>query len=184
MDTSNTQVASRYAKSLLRQAIDTGVVDHIYKDAMLFKKVVKAHKVLLQALHNPTIKNEKKLAILTGIFQSKIHPLTFRLLEVVNHRKREAILLTIIDKILEQYYNYKGIRAATITTTYKLPDDLISYFKNLAKSLVPCKEVVLTELINPSIKGGFILRIADQQLDNSLAAKLCKLKKEYSIAEY
>lgn len=184
MDTSNIQVASRYAKSLLKQAIDTGVLDHVYKDALFFKKVSKSHKTLFRVLHNPIIKNEKKLAILTSIFQSRIAPLTFHLLKVLSHRKREGILPTIIDTFLEQYYTYKGVKAASVTTTFKLSDDLIGYFKNLAKSLVPCKEVILTEYINPSIQGGFILRIADQQLDNSLATRLYKLKKQYSIAEY
>jgi len=184
MDTPNIQVASRYAKSLLKQAIDMGVLDHVYKDALFFKKVGKSHKTLFRVLHNPIIKNETKLAILTSIFQSRIHPLTFHLLKLLSHRKREGILPTITDTFLEQYYIYRGIKAASVTTTFRLSDDLIRYFKNLAKSLAPCKEVILKEYVNPSIQGGFILRIEDQQLDNSLATRLHKLKKQYSIAEY
>jgi F-type H+-transporting ATPase subunit delta len=184
MDTSNIQVASRYAKSLLKQAIDIGVLDHVYKDALFFKKVGKSHKTLFRVLHSPILKSEKKLAILTSIFQSRIDPLTFHLLTVLSRRKREGLLSTIIDTFLEQYYTYKGVKVASVTTTFKLSDELIIYFKNLAKSLIPCKEVILTEYVNPSIQGGFILRIADQQLDNSLATKLNEFKKQYSIAGY
>eukprot|EP01132_Coremiostelium_polycephalum_P001065 gene1065-1350_t len=184
MDTSSLQVASRYAKSLFKQALQIGTVGAVYQDMLFFQKASKSHQTLFRVLRNPIIKNDIKLIILTTIFQSKITPLTFNLLQMLSHRKRENILPIVIEAFLNQYYLHNDIKTASITTTFKLSDDLVRYFKNLAKSLSPCKDVILTEYINPTIQGGFILRIADLQLDHSLASKLYTLKKQYSIAEY
>ena len=184
MHISNLKVASQYAKSFLKQAKEAEIVEHVYRDVLFLKKVVEDNKNLVQVLKSPIITNQKKLSILEALFKARIHKLTFNLLRVVSHAKREAILPAIMEAFLEQYYAYKKIILASVTTAFQLSDDLIDYFKELVKSMKPCKEVILTEYTNPSIQGGFILRVADQQLDNSLANKLYELNKQFSIAQY
>jgi len=184
MHLSNLKTASQYAKSFLKQAKEAEILEHVYRDVLFLKKVVENNKNLAQVLKSPIITNDKKWSILEILFQARVHKLTLNLLRIVSHAKREAILPTIMDVFLEQYYAYKKIAIARITTTFQLSDDLIDYFKNLVQSLVPCKDVILTEHIDPAIQGGFILRVADRQIDQSLANKLHGLNKKFSIAQY
>ena len=184
MHLSNLKIASQYAKSFLKQAKEADMLDYVYRDVLFLKKVVENNKNLAQVLKSPIITNEKKGSILEILFKARIHKLTFNLLRIVSHAKREAILPTIMDVFLEQYYAYKKITIARVTTTFPLSDDLIDYFKNLAQLLIPCKDVILTQHIDPAIQGGFILRIADRQIDHSLANKLYGLNKKFSIAQY
>jgi F-type H+-transporting ATPase subunit delta len=184
MYTSNLKVSSQYAKSLLKQAREAEMLENIYRDALLFKKVVEENKKLLKVLESPIITSQKKLAILNELFKNRLHKITLNLFQLISHATREALIPTVMDIFIEQYYDYKKIKVASVTTTFKLSNDLISYFKTMVKSLMPCKEVILNEYINPSIQGGFILRVADQQIDNSLANKLHKLKAQFSVNEY
>jgi F-type H+-transporting ATPase subunit delta len=178
---SHLKVAARYATSFLQQAIATSCLEDAYKDVLLFQRITQADKALLQTLSNPTISHEKKWTILKTIFSLHVCPCTLRFFELVSARKREAVLSTIMPEFLKQYGAYKGIAQASVTTTFKLSGEMASYFKNLAKSFTACKEVILTEYINPAIQGGFVLRMDDRQFDCSVATKLYKLKKQFSM---
>jgi F-type H+-transporting ATPase subunit delta len=46
------------------------------------------------------------------------------------------------------------------------------------------KTVKLVEKINPDLIGGFILRVNDRQLDESLSSKLRELKAEFAVNHY
>ena len=180
----NLKIASRYAKALIDQALVAGVLDKVYQDALLLTDVLSTNKDLNTVLQNPTIKNQKKLSVLSSLFKDKVDQLTFTFFSLISYKKREGLLSAIMSAFVAHYHTHKNIKSASVTTTFKLSTDLSEYFKNLIKILFDCKEVVLKEYINPSIQGGFILRVADKQLDNSLSGRLKKLKKQFSIIEY
>lgn len=180
----NLKVAAQYAKFLLKQANESDVLEYIYRDVLFFKRVIEENRHLLKTLQSPIISNQKKMSILNELFKNRVHKLTLNFFRLISHAKNEAILPTIVDLFLKHYYKHKHIKTASITTTFKLSEDLINHFKDLVRSFAPCKEVILTEYINPSIQGGFILRLEDQQIDNSLATKFYKLRKQFSLAEY
>jgi F-type H+-transporting ATPase subunit delta len=175
------KVADRYAIPFLQRAEELGLLEKVYKDICLFQEIAQSHNELLNVLDNPTVKNEKKLAILQAIFKPMVCSLTFDLFSLVIHRDRGNVLHAIMHASLQQYYVRKQMELATITTTMKLSGELVDHFKSLVKRITGCKEVLLAEHINPAIQGGFILRLADRQIDKSLASKLYGLKKQFSV---
>ena len=60
----NSQVASRYAKSLLQLAIEQGVLDQVYEDMVLLDKLCREDLLLLKTLQSPIITQHKKWDIL------------------------------------------------------------------------------------------------------------------------
>lgn len=181
MNISNLQVTSSYANAWFKQAQEAEVLEQTYQDVVLLKQVGRENKNLIQVLQSPIIPSEKKLAIFQQLFSSRVHDLTFTVFSIVSKNRREAYWLSILEKFLEMYRAYHQVQLASITTSCKLPADLVGYVKDLVKSWKSCKEVILREHVNPAILGGFILRVGDQQLDNSLASKLVKMKKELAI---
>jgi F-type H+-transporting ATPase subunit delta len=72
-----------------------------------------------------------------------------------------------------------GIEVAKVTTAFPITPDLE------AKVLAKIKEfstskITIENIIDPSIIGGFILRIGDQQYNASVANRLQELKREFS----
>ena len=61
---SDERVASRYAKSLLELADEQGKIEEVHKDMVLLDSVCNENRELALVLKNPTIKNDKKRAIL------------------------------------------------------------------------------------------------------------------------
>jgi F-type H+-transporting ATPase subunit delta len=76
------------------------------------------------------------------------------------------------------YYKKKiGIKEASITTAGKLSASHKKEILNFITKKFKVK-IELKEQINPSIIGGFVLRIEDQQINASLEAQLNKIKRE------
>ena len=72
-----------------------------------------------------------------------------------------------------------GVQVATVTTATALTAEL--EVKVLAKiGTFSDKKITIKNIIDPSIIGGFILRIGDNQYNASVANRLQVLKRELS----
>ncbi len=73
----STIVAQRYANSLIGLATEKNIVDEISKDMQLVQSVFSENREFLAVMSNPIIRHHKKLAILKGIFEKNVNPVTF-----------------------------------------------------------------------------------------------------------
>ena len=77
---------------------------------------------------------------------------------------------------------YKKIEVVDIITPIELDKNLKKEFEELSGRLVgKDKKVVIREQVDENLLGGFVLRIGDKQIDDSVAAKLRELKKKLII---
>lgn len=170
-------VAARYAKSLIELAKEQNVLEPVHEDMMFFQSVASQNRGLMLALKSPVVRHEKKLAILSAIFKARVNPVTFAIFEIITKKNRESILDAIADEFIIAYQEFQGIQKAVITTTTPLTEELRAQFKGIvAKSTG--KTVVLEEIIDPSLIGGYLLRVNDRQFDASIKSNLNKLKLE------
>lgn len=172
---SDIRVASRYAKSLLGLSVEKGLLEDIREDMRLFSKTVKENREFELLLKNPVVKPSKKLTILKQIFEGKVNNLTLQFFEIITRKSRELFLPLIAKEFIRQYNTHKGIQRAEVTTTFPLPADMREEFLTYIRR-VTGKEIELTEKVDSSILGGFILKIGDRQIDDSLSSKLQELR--------
>ncbi len=180
---SEIRVASRYAKSLLELAQEKGVLEKLKADMQLFSKTVAQNRDLHLLLHNPIIKSDKKLAVINAIFKGKVDDLTLAFFNIVARKGRESMLEFIAVQFEEQYNIYKGIQKAKVTSAVPLTPALR---EELGQRLVlqTGKTIELEEVIDPSLIGGFVLRVGDQQIDSSVKYNLRKLKNNFKDNPY
>lgn len=178
------KIASSYAKALLQLAVEQDVLERIRADIYLLQEQLTEDRTLLDILRNPTVTHDKKLPLLQSAFEEKVHPIVLKLFTVVTHKHREGLLLMIGQEFLAQYDQYQGITKAKVTTAIPLSDQLIPKLKQIAQQMVPCKEVVLEQQLDPMLIGGYVLSIKDKQLDRSLRGRLRKLEKHYMTEGY
>lgn len=178
-----TKVAKRYAKSLLDFSNESGQLEAVHQDMQLFYSVCKENREFSLLLGNPIIPSDKKRAILSGLFQSKVNKITNGFFDIVTRKGREKYLENIAKEFISQYKIYKGIRTAEITSAVGLDDTLrAAVYKLLRESTQ--SEVELSEKIDKNLIGGFVLRIGDKQYDASIASELRRLAREFSSNPY
>ncbi len=172
-------VASRYSKSLLDLAVEKKQLDKVFSDISVIKTICDTAHDFQIFLKSPIIKTDKKVDVLKEIFNGKLNEITFGFILLLTKKKRENILPEVCSAFIEDYNHYKNITSATITTAVKLDDASRKKALDIVKG-VSSGEVVLNEKVNPELIGGFVLRVGDKQLDNSVSRQLQNLKKNFN----
>ncbi len=173
-------ISLRYANSLLFTAEEKNITEEIAFDVERLYKILNENPELRRALESPIIKPAVKQSILKEIFAQKIHDELYKFLRFIVDKKRENLLLTILQKFLWLRDEQEGIVNVGIRTAFEFSEeqaDLIkSKFENKLK-----KKVRLNFVIDPALIGGFVAQINDTVYDASLMHQLDILKKQFSI---
>lgn len=174
-----TRVSYRYAKSLLDLAIEKGQLEQVREDMQLVRDAVHENHDLELLLKSPVIKTDKKQEILKAIFGGKIGVITTEFIDIITRKRREAELEVIAESFLSQYRKNKNIVTASITTATPLDEMLRKQVLDLVRKAAGT-EVELTEKIDDSLIGGFVLRVGDRQVDTSMIRQIRMLERSFS----
>ena len=97
----------------------------------------------------------------------------------MHENKRFEILGDVASEYSRQFDEMNGVEVAKVTTA--VPMDAALESKVLAKvATLSSKKITIENNVDPSIIGGFILRIGDKQYNASIANRLQVLKRELS----
>ncbi len=178
-----TRVASRYAKSLIELAQERGILEQVNEDMVMFLQTAEENPQFASLLKNPIINHAKKLSVLNALFKSRVNDLTYSFFEIITRKNREKLLVDIAREAHLQYNAINHIQNATVTTPFPLTDDLRADFKALVMRKTGMK-AELKEKVDPSLIGGYILKIGDRQIDDSVRSRLNSLKLKFSDNPY
>ncbi|MFC5627110.1 ATP synthase F1 subunit delta [Algoriphagus winogradskyi] len=181
---SNQRVASRYAKSIMELSLEKGRLEEVHTDFLRLTALAESNHELNLVLKNPIVGSDKKLNVLKALFAKSVDPLTMTFFEIISRKNREEILLDVAKEFENQYNLHMSIQVAEVTTTFPLDDTLRKEFAEVVKEVSGKKSVQLVEKINPDLIGGYILKVNDRQIDESLSSKLRQLKTQFITNHY
>jgi len=180
---SELRVASRYAKSLIELAAEKGILEQVHDDMKLFSNTISQNRDFQMLLRNPIVKSDKKMAVLNSVFKGKVQEMTLSFFTIVTRKNREALLEFVATEFEKQYNLMKGIQRASVTSAAPLSPALRQQLgERLANETG--KTIQLEEMIDPSLIGGFVLRVGDRQIDSSVKNSLRKLKNNFKDNSY
>lgn len=175
----NTRVARRYAKALMDMAVETGQVEAVKKDVDLLKVATTGELDLV--LKSPIIRQDKKQAIFTAIFEGRVSQLTSLFFKLLFEKGREIVLPEILEAFSAAYRRMKGIEILELTTAIAVSDDvkagIIENFKKMPE--YASKSFEVKEKLDESILGGFLAQIDDKLYDASIRHDLLAIKKQF-----
>ena len=173
------RAAIRYAKAALSLASDQKAAEAVNNDMIGIANTIAESVELDQVLKSSVIKTEVKKAVLDKIFPG-LNKISSDLFNVLITNKRIDILGDVAAKYTVLFDELSGKEVAQVTTAIPMTEDL--EIKVLAKiKQLTTKAVELENVVDESILGGFILRIGDKQYNASVANKLNRLKREFSL---
>lgn len=159
-----TERAMQYGKVLFELHIDASVI-------ATTKELIKKCPELVAALDNPAIKAGEKYKVIDRIFDDGISSF----LKVVTDNK----MINSIEDIWESYEDYQRIEKNFVKATFyyvSKPDD--AQIKAIKARI--CKQyqkdgVDLFLVEQPSLIGGFVLKVCDYEVDRSISGRIEQL---------
>lgn len=169
-------IARRYAKALVSIGAETGSLDAIVNDMNGLASAFESSADLRNALENPLVSREAKLAVLQDLAsQLGLSPVVKNTLLFMADRRRTRILPTVAQLVREMNDLRRGIVRAEVVTAAPLSD---AYYARLQAQLekMTGKQVVIDKRQDESIIAGVVARIGDTVYDGSLRARLSEIK--------
>ena len=169
----------RYAKAVRSLASDNKVADKVNADMKQIASAIATNSDLNAMLQSPVVRSSDKLSFLRAVF-GDANNATTNLINTLITNKRIALLGDVANKYNHLYDALRDTQVAKVTTATPLTKDLEKKVLAKVKELTG-KSTEIMNTVDESILGGFVLRVGDLQYDASIANKLNKLKREFTL---
>tara|TARA_Y100000991_G_scaffold55556_1_gene40600 strand:- start:247 stop:777 length:531 start_codon:yes stop_codon:yes gene_type:complete len=170
------RAAIRYARAIYEIADEEKLVEEVYNDMIRINKLNRDSFDFKNLLSNSIVDNiDKKKAILLLI--EKNNSITEKLLDLLIHNKRVAIISDIASSFIQLYNKHNNIKEAVVITASPIDKNLENQILSQIK-ISEAKSITLTNLVDSSIIGGFIIRYDGKEYNASIKQNLKNLKTE------
>lgn len=173
-------ISVRYAKALIKFAMEQKSTDRVYAEMKSLRDVLKRVPELRSAICDPTLAEGVKLSlIITSIANgdSILSESTERFLKLVLKHGREEVLFLMAVSYISMYREQNEILFTRLITATPINMLTVNRFEDIVHGLFK-GTIEWEQTVDPEIEGGFILQINDRRLDASIAAQIRKVKKE------
>ncbi|NNE58856.1 MAG: F0F1 ATP synthase subunit delta [Hellea sp.] len=166
----------RYAQALLELAEESKSLKSVEKDVAKMKSVFAGSGPLRDALSNPVFATEDKVAVVQSVaMKSKVGKLITQFMGTAAKNRRASEIPAMLRSFEEQLADKRDSETATVISAKKLTAAELTKVKSeLKKSLG--KTVAVETQVDPTLLGGFVVKIGSRLYDSSLKTKLEDLK--------
>ena len=170
------RAAIRYAKAIYDIANEENSINEVYRDMKFINELDCGSLDFKNLLSNSQINyHDKKKLILSLINESNI--LTEKLMDLLIQNKRVKIIGDIASSFIQLYNKHNNIKEATIITASSINNELESEILSMI-NIKDVNSVNITNVVNPNIIGGFIVRLDGKEYNASIKQNLNNLKTE------
>jgi F-type H+-transporting ATPase subunit delta len=180
----NPRLAARYAKSLIDLATEKNQLEKVYADMQYMQAVCKGSREFVNLLRSPIIKADKKDAVIDAVTKGKVNDITNAFNKLLVAKGRESDLPEIVNAVVEQYNEIKGIHQVKLTTAIPVSDALKNDIIKKVRSEAELESVELETKTDESLIGGFVLEFNNNLVDTSVARDLRDIKKQFDQNVY
>lgn len=173
------KVAKRYAQGLLDLSKESNNTDSIHSEMKDVVAIMTESKELNQFFAAPFIDAKKKISVASEVF-IEFSPIVKNMISLVITQGRENQLKNIAQEFINKVEDIKGIQRVSLTIAKELSPENIKHILS-STELIKSSNYDLTTKINPELLGGYILRVGDYQIDESVKTKLNKLRKDFQV---
>ena len=165
-------ISVRYARALLKSAIDVKLDQQVYQEMQLLAKSFVEVPGLRHTIDNPMLaKDKKEMLLLTAIGGDQASQLSKAFVALVLKEDRENMVQFMANSYVTLYRQQKNIIRGKLTTAVAVAPQTEQKMRQMVESKTKGTVEFETE-VNPDIIGGFILEYDTYRMDASVKAKL------------
>lgn len=162
-------IIKRYGDSFIEVLKDENKVNEL-ADVITVKEAFNNHKEIYDYLNDPIISKEDKKYSIKDILLNK-HSVFMDFLCLIIDSDRTTEISEILDYLHDKHYELNNIEKVQVLSAQKISNALLNKLEQkLVKKLG--KKVELILLIDESIIGGLIIKMADTVTDMSIKKQL------------
>ena len=172
----DTKIAKRYARALF----DIASEDQSYNDWLDKLKLISdigEDENFAQVLNSTKISLSKKMNVIDEVFKSQLNTLQLNFLKLLTKNESFSVIQDIHKQFLDQVEKLNNIIRVSVTSPYKISDDLKDQISNLVNE-ISGSESVIEERIDSELIGGVVIRLGDTVIDGSIKNKVKQLRRE------
>ncbi len=173
-------LAHRYALALFNLAGKQEILDSVQEEFNLFDELLTMQEKFRYFIISPKIVAREKKQILKSVFDGKITPALLNFIFLLLDKKRQTLISKIkehFDTLCDNFHNKTNI---TVHPAIKLDDDVLEQIKNVYEEILN-KSVTIQEEVDPSIIGGFQVRVGNTIYDASIAQSLNNMRRSLML---
>lgn len=169
------RIAKRYAKALFELAVEDKKLADVHGDLQHIENVIRESEDFRKFLSDPLLNEELRLKTLKSIFEGKVSSPTLNFMKLVSEKQRLFYLDMMIGNFNQMYLAHHNQVEGELISAVELQADQVDRIKSKVEKATG-KEVLLKQTLQPHVIGGFIVKIGDTVIDNSIRFQLNKLR--------
>lgn len=171
-------IARRYATALADYAQEQSESGEVFRAVGALLENHKGLVLLKAALASPMLSDDEKLGSISKLLGGELCNTLKAFLQLVLRHNREAYLHLILHSYMDIYKHRNGILGVELTTAAPIAQSVVERIIDITKGETNCKEVQLKHKINETAIGGYSLRVGDKFIDQTIATRLSRIKKQ------
>ncbi|HEX3782450.1 MAG TPA: F0F1 ATP synthase subunit delta [Pseudonocardiaceae bacterium] len=152
-------------------------IENVEDELFRFGRILDANPALHEALSNDNNPVAGRVELLDGLVAGKVHPVTKLLLDQAVRLPRTASLEVVVGKLAELAAARRNRSVAHVLSAGPLTGE---QEQRLARILAEVfgREISVQVELDPELLGGLVIRVGDEVIDGSIAARLNKAREE------
>jgi len=171
------KIAAPYARALFDFSVEKNIMHQITADFQNLEIFLDESTEFTDYLNNPIVSKDAKREILTKTLQSELNTETFKFLMVLVNRERINLLKAVISSYLELVYETASIKMIEVSTAFPFANLQKNTLIQKLKELTNAREIRLVITVDPSLIGGFSIKMDSKIIDFTIKNQLQKLAK-------
>ena len=163
----------RYARALLKYAMEQGAEDVIYGNMSQLVHTIDKVKELPVLLRAPILSAEERVRLICVVVDGG--EVFERFASLIVKEEREELLFFIAHAYMTIYRKAKGVLSVSFTTTKPMSESLRTKVEKLIGEVCGAK-VELNNVVDDSIIDGFIYKADSIRVDASVRRQLCDIR--------
>lgn len=175
-------VAKRYAEALFELARERGQLDSVQEEIELVAASIRDHSEFAEVLNHPRISAAQKKEVLMNVLGSHLSEINQNFLQLLIDKGRQNLLPHIVEAYIELANESRGVAVGTAITATPLTDTERTRLEATFTAKVD-KKVQLDNVVDPQVKGGVLVRLADRIYDGSVSGKLARFQRRLKATQ-
>ena len=150
-------------------------LDTVEDELFRFERIVQGDGEVVALLDEYTVDPQRRQTLLDALLGGKVDDVTLALLKHAVASSRKRSILLAIDDLLELAAKRQERSIARVVSASPLSDDQQRRLARILSDMYG-REITLRTALDSSVKGGLVIRVGDEVIDGSIAARFASAR--------